>query len=410
MAKSNRKFSPVLAGFAVLAVPAFSQVVQAQHYPVIHFGDHGPAVKAAELSLQKLGYYQGAVDSVFGTGLLFAVKSFQGHYGLAQDGVLGPLTWSKLSAAAGTSMTTHRPARSLEPHVPLLKLGSKGPAVLKLQRLLNAHGDHLATDGHFGPLTYSALRNFQATHGLAVDGIAGPSTFAALSHAVTQNSASAKMEAAPPKYPPGYLHEGDAGPAVKKLQIELTRVGYSTEGIDGHFGPLTLKAVESFQAAQGLPTHGLVGALTWAALSRALANHATTAAPLSNRGSISPTATAVVGIAMKYQGYPYIFGGNTPSGFDCSGFVQWVYSQVGISLPRTSFSQWNIGTHVQHNQLQPGDLVFFTTEGVFANHVGIYLGGGEFISAATPGQGVVVQSLSNPFFAQAYDGSVQVLN
>jgi peptidoglycan hydrolase-like protein with peptidoglycan-binding domain len=405
LSKTNRKISPVLAGLAVLAVPAFSHVVQAQNYPLIKLGDRGPAVKAAEISLQKLGYYHGAIDSIFGSELLSAVTSFQGHYGLAQDGILGSLTWSKLSAAAGTSMTSNHPAS----HIPLLKLGSKGPAVVKLQRLLNEYGYHLAADGHFGPLTYSALRNFQASHGLAVDGTAGPSTFTALEHTATHSTASVKLDAPPPKYPPGYLHEGDRGPAVKKLQTELTQLGYSTGGTDGDFGPLTLRAVESFQASQGLPAHGLVGALTWGALSRALADH-TTAAPLSNRGSVSPTAAAIVGIAMKYQGYPYVFGGNTPSGFDCSGFVQWVYAQVGIALPRTSFAQWNVGTHVTYDQLQPGDLVFFTTEGVFANHVGIYLGGGEFISATQPGQGVMVQSLGNAFFAQSYDGAVQVVN
>lgn len=415
MPKIYRKFAPVVAGLAVLAVPTLSQAVQAQSYPVTQYGNRGPAVKTAELSLHQLGYYHGAIDSIFGPELLLAVRSFQAHDGLAQDGIIGPLTWDKLTTAVGTSKTHSTSASpDFTDAAHLLRLGNRGPGVVHLQRLLDQHGYHLAIDGDFGPLTYGAVRQFQASHDLAVNGIVGPSTLSALIHdGAHTNSASPKMQAPPPTYPPGYLHLGDSGPAIKRLQFQLTRAGYSTHGINGHFGPLTLKAVETFQLAEHLPAHGLVGALTWGALHRVLAAKpvAHKAPPtLSNRGSISPTAAAIVGIAMKYRGYPYVWGGNTPSGFDCSGFTQWVYRQVGVSLPRTTFSQWNVGTHVSYDQLQPGDLVFFTTEGVFCNHVGIYLGGGEFISAATPSQGVIVQSLSNPFFAQAYDGAISVVN
>lgn len=396
-----------------MAVPVLSQAVaQAAHLPTIHYGDRGSAVRAAEQSLQKLGYYHGALDGMFGPELQTATKLFQGHYGLAQDGIIGPLTWAKLSAAVGTPGTTTSEA---SPHftaaAPWLKLGSRGPAVVHLQQLLDAHGYHLTQDGDFGALTYAAVRNFQAAHGLAVDGIVGTQTMTALD--ASSNTATAPMEAAPPRYPAGYLHEGDTGASIVRLQQDLTRLGYSTDGVDGIFGPDTLAAVESFQRAKGLPAHGLVGQLTWNALDHALAgvSSAPTTTTLSNRGSISGTAAAVVGLALKYQGAAYVFGGSNPAtGFDCSGFTQWVYGQLGISLPRTSFAQWNVGTHVAYDELQPGDLVFFTTEGVFANHVGIYVGNGQFISAAAPGQGVVVQSLSEPYFAQAYDGAVSLFN
>ncbi len=362
----------------------------------------------AEASLRTLGYYHGAVDGVFGSKLLLAVKSFQGHYGLAQDGIVGKLTWAKLSATVGTPASGTNSASPNFTEDPLLRLGSHGPAVVRLQNLLIEHGYHLAADGDFGPVTYADVRNFQASHHLAVDGIVGSETMRALQAA--SNSASPTMEAARV----GLLREGNSGPAVIELQKGLEALGYSTGGSDGHFGPMTLTAVLDFQQSNGIPATGLVGILTWRALDAALHQAPpTSTAPGSNqvnRGSISPTAAGIVGLAMKYQGAAYVFGGNSPAtGFDCSGFVQWVYGQFGISLPRTSFGQWNVGTHVSEDALQPGDLVFFTTEGVFANHVGIYLGNGEFISAATPGQGVVVQSLTSSYFAQAYDGAVQVL-
>lgn len=401
-----------MAGLAVLAIPAFSQAVYAQSYPVIHYGDRGPAVKTAEESLQKLGFYHGAIDSAFGPELLFAVKSFQGHYGLAQDGIVGPETWTKLSVTVGTPTTTSSNASPNYAAAPLLlQLNSAGPAVVHLQELLNQHGYDLTVDGQFGPLTYAAVRNFQATHHLVVDGIAGPETLGALEQPVTSNTASAQMEAPPPPYEE-LLREGDSGYQVVMLQKDLSHLGYST-GPSGVFGYMTLRAVESFQMSNGLAPDGIVGPLTWKAFNEAMGMRSAIAGasqPLANRGSVSPTASAVVGLALKYDGYRYVFGGNSPaSGFDCSGFVQWVYSEVGISLPRTSFSQWNVGVHVSYDELQPGDLVFFTTDGVFANHVGIYLGNGEFISAASPGQGVVVQSLTGPFFAQAFDGAVRVI-
>lgn len=252
------------------------------------------------------------------------------------------------------------------------------------------------------------VHNFQATQGLKTQPVKTMSALEDVGYASA--SASDSWEAAPAAYPAGYLHEGDTGPQVVTLQTDLTDLGYSPDGIDGIFGPDTLAAVQAFQRAQGLPSYGLVGALTWNALNQALSSSSiTNAQDQVNRGNVSISGSALAGLALQYQGYAYVWGGDSPStGFDCSGFVQWLYGQFGVSLPHSSYAQWNDGTHVSYDQLQPGDIIFFTTEGVFANHVGIYLGNGEFISAATPSQGVVVQSLSEPYFADNYDGAVQI--
>jgi peptidoglycan DL-endopeptidase CwlO len=98
----------------------------------------------------------------------------------------------------------------------------------------------------------------------------------------------------------------------------------------------------------------------------------------------------VVGIAMQYLGIPYVYGGSTPSGFDCSGFVMYVYSQVGVSLPHNAAAQYGYGTPVDRSQLQPGDLVFFNGLG----HNGIYIGGGNFIHSPHTGDVVKISSLS----------------
>ena len=98
----------------------------------------------------------------------------------------------------------------------------------------------------------------------------------------------------------------------------------------------------------------------------------------------------VVGIAMQYLGIPYVYGGSTPAGFDCSGFVMYVYAQVGVSLPHNAAAQYGYGTPVDRSQLQPGDLVFFNGLG----HNGIYIGGGQFIHSPHTGDVVKISSLS----------------
>ena len=96
-------------------------------------------------------------------------------------------------------------------------------------------------------------------------------------------------------------------------------------------------------------------------------------------------------IALQYLGVPYLWGGTTPSGFDCSGLVMYVYAQLGISLPRTTYSQWDATEPISTSQMQPGDLVFFDGLG----HVGIYIGGGEFVNAPHTGTVVQINSLAS---------------
>jgi len=117
---------------------------------------------------------------------------------------------------------------------------------------------------------------------------------------------------------------------------------------------------------------------------------------------VAPPAThgGVVGIAMQYLGTPYVWGGASPGGFDCSGFVMYVYAQVGVSLPHSSYAQYGMGSPVSRSDLQPGDLVFFDGLG----HVGIYVGGGSFIHAPHTGDVVKISSLSG-WYASTYVGA-----
>jgi peptidoglycan DL-endopeptidase LytE len=107
--------------------------------------------------------------------------------------------------------------------------------------------------------------------------------------------------------------------------------------------------------------------------------------------------------AEQFIGVPYVWGGTTPSGFDCSGLVQYVYAHFGTTLPRTSYEQFNIGTSVPTSDLMPGDIVFFDTFGSGASHDGIFIGNGQFISATS--SKVEIDSLSNPYWSAHYLGA-----
>jgi cell wall-associated NlpC family hydrolase len=117
--------------------------------------------------------------------------------------------------------------------------------------------------------------------------------------------------------------------------------------------------------------------------------------------------SGVVSIAMQYLGIPYVWGGATPRGFDCSGLVQYVFAQVGVPLPHYTVSQWNYpnAVSVPRNQLQPGDLVFFNG----LDHVGIYIGNGDFIDSPHTGASVRIDSLSDGWYAAKYDGAKRIL-
>lgn len=126
---------------------------------------------------------------------------------------------------------------------------------------------------------------------------------------------------------------------------------------------------------------------------------------MSSRGA-TPMGLAIIKSAFRYMGVPYVFGGTTPNGFDCSGFVQYVFRENGVNTPRMAHHQFYAGTPITKDQLRPGDLVFFETYTKGISHVGIYIGNGNFIHASSKGA-VRVDDLNAEYYTNRYRGAAR---
>ena len=197
----------------------------------------------------------------------------------------------------------------------------------------------------------------------------------------------------------GTFRVGDQGAEIAEIQGQLVELGYDVVA-DGDFGPATAEAVKAFQLSRGMAADGLIGPATYSALlGRDM--------PDISRGS-NYISRRIVQTSMQYIGVPYVFGGTTPSGFDCSGYVRYVFAQSGISLPRMADEQYAVGTPISTSELRAGDLVFFSTYTYGVSHVGIYLGEGNFINASSS-RGVVIDSLGNSYWSSCYIGARRIL-
>lgn len=241
----------------------------------------------------------------------------------------------------------------------------------------------------------SRLRGITLTAGLSTAvvlpltgltaGSAAAAPLAARPSAVTATPLTVLLPTAPSAGQPT-LRQGSRGPAVVELQRMLG--GLATDGV---FGPATRQAVVAFQSARGLAADGIVGPRTWAALGGAGAGAAPARASRDGERTSSVGAAAVTEAA-RHAGKPYRYGATGPGSFDCSGFVQYVFGQVGVSVPRTSGQQAAAARPVPRGSEQLGDLIIFRSGGS-VTHVGIYAGDGTMWVARRSGTTVTRQKI-----------------
>ncbi|HEU5140294.1 MAG TPA: peptidoglycan-binding protein [Bacillales bacterium] len=278
----------------------------------------------------------------------------------------------------------------------ILHYGSNGKAVKSLQVQLHQKDYYQdSIDGIYGPHTLGAVTRYQQTHGLAIDGIAGPRTLSSLFTVQGNYVQSERL-----------LTIGDRGQAVRAAQEKLQALGYYNYNVDGIFGPITKDAVKHFQAANDLLIDGIVGPQTHRALFGVNSEEAPDVQTLSVAAPSSTSdATGLVTDAKQLIGSPYQWGGTSPSGFDCSGFINYVFQENGVNVPRSTSSIWNYGIPIDNPQA--GDLVFFETYKAGPSHVGIYLGSGRFVHAGS--DGVEISQLSLDYWSSRYIGAKRIV-
>ena len=199
---------------------------------ILQRGDTGSDVRTAQTALIRAGYDPGAANGVFGAATERAVMQFQRVLGATRDGIIGPVTWQFLEPFA------------LESNPDVLRRGSRGAMVRRLQEALEASGNSPGRiDGLFGTKTQAALRAFQRSAMLAQTGVADRATWLAIAPYID--------------YGDVYLRRGDRGMLVTILQTALTSAGFSPGQADGIFGSRTFNAVTAFQRANRIAADGI---------------------------------------------------------------------------------------------------------------------------------------------------------
>jgi len=270
--------------------------------------------------------------------------------------------------------------------------GARGEVVKAIQRTVGA-----TPDGIYGPLTAGAVRAWQAARGLSATGTVDAATWARFPGAGAVVCTADSPTAGPASCP--VLSQGARGTSVVLVQ---RRVGATPDGI---FGPLTAAAVARTQSELSLPASGVVDFASFSAFGLVGTEACTVAsAPVSAGpqdvagqvstllsrpdGPVSGTAAQVIAFARSQIGVPYLTGGSTAAGYDCSGLVLASYGSAGIGLARVAAQQYLDGPNVSLTDLRPGDTVYYATNLADPNsiyHTAIYIGGGQMIEAAKPG-------------------------
>jgi Cell wall-associated hydrolases (invasion-associated proteins) len=204
------------------------------------------------------------------------------------------------------------------------------------------------------------------------------------------------------------LKSGMNNSNVTTLQKDLKTLGFMKISPTGYFGDITKAAVIKFQKKYDLTPDGIAGIKTLAQIDKLIGKSAESTMSVKStsvsRGDSDNIAQKVIDYAKRFLGVDYVYGGTTPEGFDCSGFVKYVYSKFGVALNRTAANQAEQGTTISKAKLLPGDLVFFDTNGGKnrINHVGIYIGGGKFIQASSGSSNVVISDITEGFYSETY--------
>jgi peptidoglycan hydrolase-like protein with peptidoglycan-binding domain len=385
--KMKRLLSAATALFLTLTLSMAGTVAMADDS--LKRGDSGSAVETLQKMLQKVNCYDyKEITGYFGVATEEGLRKFQSTHGLDADGVAGTDTISKLQQATKSD-------KPLNPNS--ICVGMSGQKVTDIQKRLQELGlyNEPSITGFFGPKTEAAVMAFQEAAGIKADGIVGKKTSDTLFSDFKSDS----------------LIPGTKGDKVAALQKRLKDLGYYSGQATGLYGQATQKAVVYFQKLNGMTQDGIAGKATQAAIysKKAKTEKAARRDPdppkpkytdlPGQSASGQETSVALVAYAKTFLGRPYVYGAKGPNYFDCSGLTSYVYKHFGITLPRSAQGQGYTDYGVKitsKDKLMPGDLVFFNTErhdSDLCDHVGIYVGNGNFIHAPMTGCVIRINSI-----------------
>lgn len=387
---------------------------------VMRQGTRGDDVVRLQSYLKKAGFFDyHEATGYYGDVTEKAVRRFQQARGLKVDGLAGPQTLTKMNEEIGStsnsgssndnSSANSGSSGSVDLSNVILRQGSSGKEVEELQTRLKDLGYYTGNvTGNYGSATADAVRQLQRQTSIQVDGIFGPQTFGQLEKNIPKetesssgsNSGSSGSSSADKIL----LEEGSRGDNVTELQNMLKAIGHFKQDPTGYFGPITKDALIAFQKDWNLSETGKVNKTTWEKLEEISKIHME-----ESQGSSSDKASFdtmnLIADAAELTGTPYVWGGTTPSGFDCSGFVQYVFKKNGVDLPRTVAEQWNATSSVSKPSV--GDIVYFETYREGPSHNGIYIGNNQFIHAGSS-TGVTVANLNTNYWSSRYLGAKKI--
>lgn len=290
-----------------------------------------------------------------------------------------------------------------------LQYGENSEVVRHLQYKLNKLGYYEdAIDGIFGLLTEHAVKGFQSSYEINVTGQVDEETMKTLIR-VEKQAEIDKIKSLLSDMDYGTMDEN-----VRKVQEVLFYYGYYKGTVDGIYGPLTESAInqiiaEGYVDADSNEVESNVETVDAPAITAQVDSvESTKEEEVSEiiQLEVQTNHYSTIDTAKAYIGVPYVWGGTSPSGFDCSGFIQYVYAENDIVIPRTVSDIWNFSKPVDEASI--GDLVFFETYKAGPSHLGIYLGNGDFIHAGSS-NGVTISNLyDDSYWNSRYIGAKRI--
>lgn len=290
-----------------------------------------------------------------------------------------------------------------------LRYGDHGELVRHIQlklKQLDYYEDGI--DGIYGLYTEQAVRGFQSSESITITGMIDDETFNTLINSEKREAIEqvrTQLET---------ISFGDVSEDVTAVQEVLYFHGYYRGNIDGIYGDITEEAIEKIKKEQLISLdHTDLNSTenNYNETDKHEPNNVTEKnadEPVTVPLDVSYNNGDVINKAKSYIGTPYVWGGSSPSGFDCSGFIQFVYEENNVTIPRTVSDIWNFSETVSSPSI--GDLVFFETYQPGPSHMGIYLGEGNFIHAGSS-RGVEISNLNdNSYWETRYLGSKRIMH